>query len=558
MAFPPRTWFLGQLVTAADMNADVRDNINTLLGGGVVPTGLITDWGDQIANIPTTVGVGAVPYFHDCDGTSPTLNLHDYFIISAGGTYAVGATGGATSVTPTGHTDHVLTQPPHSTHTVGGGSDHSHTPNNIADGGAGNAGAGLNSSPQHGGQALSAHDGFAAHTAIIDSGGPDVHLHTALATMPPYHALAKMQKLSSGLSSTTPRTWVSTEVNTAAQFNAELRDNPNYLIANVLALKTILMWSGSLAALPAGWQLCDGTNGTPDLRDKFVVTAGDTYAVNVMGGAPASSLAAHSNHIITQATGHTNHTATQAVDHASSFLPTTAGAVAVGVFTHTGFAVNAHSAHANFNLGAHSLHQFGGVSTTSTLPPFVALAYIMLTSVAAVTTPKTWTTSEVVQQSEFNTYIRDNENAINAAQMPLFSAAWWSGSIGSIPANYADGGHDQFIIGAGLTYAPLATGGAASVTPDSHTGHTVTQPSAHTAHVITQPSAHTSAITFNGSTPGPLLEILTPTSLTHSFTVDSGLPDVHVHAFSVDTHTPHGAISVLPPYYGLALIVRIS
>jgi hypothetical protein len=32
----------------------------------------------------------------------------------------------------------------------------------------------------------------------------------------------------------------------------------------------IIMWSGTLATVPTGWALCDGTNGTPDLRDKFV------------------------------------------------------------------------------------------------------------------------------------------------------------------------------------------------------------------------------------------------------------------------------------------------
>ena len=35
----------------------------------------------------------------------------------------------------------------------------------------------------------------------------------------------------------------------------------------------IVMWSGSIASIPAGWALCDGTNGTPDLRDMFVVGA---------------------------------------------------------------------------------------------------------------------------------------------------------------------------------------------------------------------------------------------------------------------------------------------
>ena len=33
----------------------------------------------------------------------------------------------------------------------------------------------------------------------------------------------------------------------------------------------ISMWSGSIAKIPAGWALCDGSNGTPDLRDRFIV-----------------------------------------------------------------------------------------------------------------------------------------------------------------------------------------------------------------------------------------------------------------------------------------------
>jgi len=33
------------------------------------------------------------------------------------------------------------------------------------------------------------------------------------------------------------------------------------------------MWSGSIATIPAGWALCDGTGGTPDFRDKFVAAA---------------------------------------------------------------------------------------------------------------------------------------------------------------------------------------------------------------------------------------------------------------------------------------------
>lgn len=35
----------------------------------------------------------------------------------------------------------------------------------------------------------------------------------------------------------------------------------------------IIMWSGTVATIPTGWVLCDGTNSTPDLRDKFIVGA---------------------------------------------------------------------------------------------------------------------------------------------------------------------------------------------------------------------------------------------------------------------------------------------
>ncbi|CAM6053898.1 unnamed protein product, partial [Sphagnum tenellum] len=47
----------------------------------------------------------------------------------------------------------------------------------------------------------------------------------------------------------------------------------------------IVMWNGSSA--PAGWQLCDGTNGTPDLRGSFIVSQGgpNGYSVGQTGGA---------------------------------------------------------------------------------------------------------------------------------------------------------------------------------------------------------------------------------------------------------------------------------
>ena len=62
----------------------------------------------------------------------------------------------------------------------------------------------------------------------------------------------------------------------------------------------IILWSGSIVNIPTGWLLCNGLSGTPDLRDRFVVGAGTTYAVAATGGAATvalteANLAAHTH-----------------------------------------------------------------------------------------------------------------------------------------------------------------------------------------------------------------------------------------------------------------------
>jgi hypothetical protein len=58
----------------------------------------------------------------------------------------------------------------------------------------------------------------------------------------------------------------------------------------VIPAGLITMWSGSVASIPAGWVLCDGTSSTPDLRDRFVVGAGSTYIPGNTGGAATATL----------------------------------------------------------------------------------------------------------------------------------------------------------------------------------------------------------------------------------------------------------------------------
>lgn len=46
----------------------------------------------------------------------------------------------------------------------------------------------------------------------------------------------------------------------------------------------IAVWSGAIVDIPSTFRLCDGTDGTPDLRDKFIVGAGNTYAKGAVSG----------------------------------------------------------------------------------------------------------------------------------------------------------------------------------------------------------------------------------------------------------------------------------
>ena len=67
--------------------------------------------------------------------------------------------------------------------------------------------------------------------------------------------------------------------------------NRNTAIANALKNTSvafvqgmIIMWSGAANTIPSGWALCDGQNGRPDLRNRFVIGAGGNYNPKAYGG----------------------------------------------------------------------------------------------------------------------------------------------------------------------------------------------------------------------------------------------------------------------------------
>ncbi len=83
----------------------------------------------------------------------------------------------------------------------------------------------------------------------------------------------------------------------------------------------IMFWPHSVESIPAGWTLCDGTNDTPDLLNKFVVGAGDTYNPGDTGGA-----ASH-NHTGTAPAHSHSLTGGAAIGPGSGFYPTVYGGI---------------------------------------------------------------------------------------------------------------------------------------------------------------------------------------------------------------------------------------
>jgi microcystin-dependent protein len=158
----------------------------------------------------------------------------------------------------------------------------------------------------------------------------------------------------------------------------------------------IIMWSGSVASIPSGWFLCDGTNSTPDLRNRFIVGAGDAYAVDATGGAASVTLTE------AQLPAHTHGDGTLAAASAGGhrhYVLNTDSQGAFGGWVNNFLAQrNGAGGSENYSLngtntepsvgltsdnGAHTHDITGSTGSTgsgeavATLPPYYALAYIM-------------------------------------------------------------------------------------------------------------------------------------------------------------------------------------
>jgi hypothetical protein len=134
----------------------------------------------------------------------------------------------------------------------------------------------------------------------------------------------------------------------------------------------IILWSGSIGSIPAGYVLCNGNNSTPDLRDRFIVGAGSTYAVDATGGSADATLPTHTHTATSVVTDPSHqHSVPQGGAGASNYaLGGPAGSFSASQTTglqSTGITVATTNANA------------GTSGTNANLPPYYALCYIMKT-----------------------------------------------------------------------------------------------------------------------------------------------------------------------------------
>lgn len=130
----------------------------------------------------------------------------------------------------------------------------------------------------------------------------------------------------------------------------------------------ILIWSGASSAIPTGWYLCNGTNGTPDLRDRFVVGAGSTYDVGNTGGSKDAVVVAHTHTGTTDTSGAHNHTYSRPTAQDGSTDQNGSYGTTLGTYNTSTAGAHTHT----FTTGS-----TGESGVNKNLPPYYALCYIM-------------------------------------------------------------------------------------------------------------------------------------------------------------------------------------
>ena len=315
----------------------------------------------------------------------------------------------------------------------------------------------------------------------------------------------------------------------------------------------IAIWSGTIASIPTGWNLCDGSGSTPDLRAKFLRGApADTEA----GGTGGSDTHAHTidaqtlthGHSLQSTGGHT-HVTTSAGAHDHGLITmehifpdkTFGGVTVSGAHTHTS---DTGGAHTHTSANSTSLSHTHTQDTADSRPPYYEILFIQASSSAAV-----------------------------VAGIIII----WTGLIANIPTGFSlcDGGsgrpdlRSKFTRGAPNGINPGTTGGA---TTHTHTQQNTDITHSHNASDSQGTHSHTFSAFTGTHTHGTITgtkdnnDRNSNSPLSYTWTHTHAATDsigAHTHTLdstSLTTHN-HGvsqAGSSLPVYYDVLYIYNTS
>lgn len=160
----------------------------------------------------------------------------------------------------------------------------------------------------------------------------------------------------------TPVTQAGTPINKA------LFDSINYDFLTRIPAGLICMWSGT--TVPTGWLLCDGTNGTPDLRNRFIVGAGSSYKIGNTGGSDTVALTED------ELPSHT-HTVNSTTVKKTFNVRETLNAINGTSLAGNGYSGNSGTFTIDMGSHTHTLSDTGSNQAHENRPPYYALAYIM-------------------------------------------------------------------------------------------------------------------------------------------------------------------------------------
>jgi hypothetical protein len=156
-------------------------------------------------------------------------------------------------------------------------------------------------------------------------------------------------------------------------------------LASAFTSGMIMMWSGTIATIPTGWVLCNGSNSTPDLRNRFVIGAHSdntgvanttvTGSSTLTGGTKDAINVSHSHTATSSVTdpGHVHASPKNAAPNGGG-----AGICMAGAASGNSPGYDTLSATTGITV-ATSITTEGSSGTNQNLPPYYALAFIMKT-----------------------------------------------------------------------------------------------------------------------------------------------------------------------------------